>query len=1224
MESQQEARRPPPLIQGRPEEDLGPRLITEVTPLMSAGPNGFLMCQSQRGRKVAEPLLVSCSRCPPRTALSSGHCRQGCGGCRWNWDCNVLELELTGHTEMLGKGQSVGYPMDASGELIPSSLVSAPVWTLVCLYKHSGEVRVDVCAALVAGHAQMPDRGQSVEPRGFGRTPTEGLSGYCAMYLPYTACSMGSNQRGYCSRHGTSFYKRSLSSGPVDSTSKKGLLQGNVPTTAPPQSQLLLTPASLQLAQLQAQLTLQRLKLAQGGSPASAAVLNQVLSSVAMSQPLFNHLRTSSMVGNPQSTFTTGVLGFPSSNSTLNALAGGVFYQSSNSLHPNQPIRGGTGAQQTMDYGKKTGSAYPSDTDRRAQYNMTGGTSATASTDRQYSLVNTQVKHLGRDLYGKDIKGQQAGFNLNEQNVYNSAVQSDHWKGSVSHTGNCEASNTNPLWTSSGQPLCSRPDLYNPEEPTSDPKFNSSGLQGFGGYQPLHGNEELKILQPHQVSDYYAITPSQLPHQCSICDKKVYNLKDWEQHVKGKLHLQNKTQYSSESSAVASTGGVHYAVGRPSEAPVNLGQTNSMVYTTTGQDGSSGGSSSFLPAATMKTYPLSDTGFTPLQLDPKSFPPRKGAAGRVVHICNLPEGSCTENDVINLGLPFGKVTNYILMRSTHQAFLEMAYVEAALAMVQYYQLTPAMINNQKLLIRMSKRYNELQLKKPGKDVETIIHDITSQREREEIQEHEHYVSDRARSRSPISRSLSPHIHSPGFTCDTPETSQGGVCRGAERGTNGLNRNSWEWSSLPPRRTVDERVDPWQDECCPDEDRVNGWGTDSRKSYRKLTDHMNLRCAEERGGTRDWHPQRMSYRNVEDSYYTKEQMYKTDKPLRPPYQRHDPKSKRRDADYHRPRHSELDTSSEPPRAEDKRGSPERGRSKKTSKKHSSTERHSKEHTMEQTDRHSKEKSATPQHSTPQNETNDCEKIECERNAENTEDTDEECWYPKNMEELVTVDEVGGEDDIVEPDLPELEESPHKESVHAVQQHDVSADDQGSVKEAGTEEKTNAEVEPKTFLVDEMESNKSTVSPEEPKLHTSTMKDLNYSQWQFKAMIEDNDTTYGDIQREVENHVLNAEEDKGQETEPILNGAQIPQDIEALLPSGEQDKAVNEHSIPLGVEFIVPQAGFYCKLCSLFYTSEETAKAAHCRSVVHYRNLQKYLSHLAEESLLGQFSGTSLTQ
>ena len=51
-------------------------------------------------------------------------------------------------------------------------------------------------------------------------------------------------------------------------------------------------------------------------------------------------------------------------------------------------------------------------------------------------------------------------------------------------------------------------------------------------------------------------------------------------------------------------------------------------------------------------------------------------------------------------------------------------------------------------------------------------------------------------------------------------------------------------------------------------------------------------------------------------------------------------------------------------------------------------------------------------------------------ESGEDTEGECWYPHNMEELVTVDEVGGEDDsIIEPDLPGLTEeattSPVKE-------------------------------------------------------------------------------------------------------------------------------------------------------------------------------------------------------
>lgn len=43
----------------------------------------------------------------------------------------------------------------------------------------------------------------------------------------------------------------------------------------------------------------------------------------------------------------------------------------------------------------------------------------------------------------------------------------------------------------------------------------------------------------------------------------------------------------------------------------------------------------------------------------------------------------------------------------------------------------------------------------------------------------------------------------------------------------------------------------------------------------------------------------------------------------------------------------------------------------------------------------------------------------KEGESGEDTDEECWYPHNMEELVTVDEVGEDDSIIEPDLPELE-------------------------------------------------------------------------------------------------------------------------------------------------------------------------------------------------------------
>lgn len=350
----------------------------------------------------------------------------------------------------------------------------------------------------------------------------------------------------------------SIGAVPADSGEKKGLqVGGQLPggVQAGPQQQnqqLLLTPASLQLAQLQAQLTLHRLKLAQGSNSASAAtVLNQVLSNVAMSQPLFNQIRTSTMVGNPQGAFPTGVLGFPSSNSALGALVGGGFNQNPGNVRVNHPGVGGTVGQQGAEYGKKSGSAYPSDTDRRLQYNLTGATSAASAPpgNGQYSVMNTQAKNMNsvgfqRDFYGSDMLSQQTGFGVGEQNmnVYNSSQHKEQWKGpaGLSHAGKVDVvSNAANVWTAAGQPVRSRTELYNPEEPTLDPKFNpcggvssfgSSAAQGFGDYQPLQRSEETlssgtRTLQPYQVNDYHAVTPTQLPHQCSICDKKVYNLK---------------------------------------------------------------------------------------------------------------------------------------------------------------------------------------------------------------------------------------------------------------------------------------------------------------------------------------------------------------------------------------------------------------------------------------------------------------------------------------------------------------------------------------------------------------------------------------------------------------------------------------------------------------------------------------------------------------------------
>ncbi|XP_056303726.1 RNA-binding protein 20 [Danio aesculapii] len=1004
---------------------------------------------------------------------------------------------------------------------------------------------------------------------------------------------------------------------------------------------LLLSPASLQLAQLQAQLTLHRLKLAQTTNTAAAAtVLNQVLSNVAMSQPLFNHLRGSSMGQSHGGAFPPPPIAFPPPNAALGQLGGGGFTPNPTGMRPS--TFSGVSNQKSSqhnDFSKKSGT-YPADMDRRLQFGYLGGTSSKVCDGGQYGGANTQPRNnvqanFQRDFYSSESQVQQTGFKggSNDQSLgsLSSSSSKDQWKGPM-NLGKMDivAGAVPGGWVPPGSGfLGQRAELYNPEEPTADPKFNSTCGPGIGppigqqvGFQPQPQVAQVEeggtlSLQPHQFNDYHGTTPSHLPHQCTICEKKVYNLKDWDQHVKGKLHLQNCSLYNESPALTA----VHFPVS--SEGCLNMALSNTMAYTSAASQDVSTGSTSYLPGNAMKSFPLSGAGF-PIHQSGAKFIQRKACPGRVVHICNLPEGSCTENDVINLGLPFGKVTNYILMRSTHQAFLEMAYVEAAQAMVQYYQLQPATINGQKLLIRMSKRYKELQLKKPGKDVDSIIQDINSQRERDEMQETDRYLPERARSRSPISRSLSPRSHSPSFTsCSSAHSPPGPSCRPDWSNGMGPRRPSWDWTSHS--RGDDDPRDDWRNE---EDDRPNGWLSERRKPYLKPGERISPRMGpgDERG--RDWY----SYHCIDD-FYKKDSLYKSDK-LRTQHQRHEGKTKRRE-DYHRSRHSESDLTDD---MSCSRTLEDRGRSKRTSRRpDKETENQKEEHKA-------KERLASPQNSKPA-ESSKCDKHgDSEAQDSGDDGEEEESWYPKSMEELVTVDEVGGEDDsIVEPDLPDLQED--QQRVESVQS---TAESPKTTAKSSTEA---AEVP----VVDPPDPPALDLTPEEPSgcpqsslgetaiVPEQTVSQLNlFPSQEFRCALEETCTdgsTHTHIPDDPPDHTVAGEKmtesinDEGKTAEidnkeaslkldsqkkdiPDSLPAASPQasDISAASPSQEQEKAISEHSIPLGVEFIVPRTGFYCNLCGLFYTSEQTAKTSHCRSTIHYRNLQKYLSQLAEESFL----------
>uniref|UniRef100_A0A3Q3ICB5 Matrin-type domain-containing protein n=2 Tax=Monopterus albus TaxID=43700 RepID=A0A3Q3ICB5_MONAL len=393
----------------------------------------------------------------------------------------------------------------------------------------------------------------------------------------------------------------------------------------------------------------------------------------------------------------------------------------------------------------------------------------------------------------------------------------------------------------------------------------------------------------------------------------------------------------------------------------------------------------------------------------------------------------------------------------------------------------------------------------------------------------------------------------------------------------------------------------------------------------------------------------SYRTMEDDFYMKEQMYKSDKPPRPQYQRHDTKPKRREGgDYHgRLRHSEFEMTEELVRRtpEEKRHiSPGMGRSRR----HTTAEKHEHGNTTENTKCQPKEKSVSPLQKKKSKEAS--KDRDTDKECRSGDDTDEECWYPKNMEELVTVDEVGGEDEsIFEPDLLELEEyasCPKESAEEEVLEEHISPPTSSKEVQETLYNKSNQEMscggseeQVETSTTEKAGNILTVTSPEEQKLNPVAAELLitNLSEAVKCALegtcLEDKAANSGPPEDQERNHIRVLEDSKtqkvGDDIEIVANGAQhkggvLRKETEVLLPSREQDKAVSEHNIPLGVEFIEPTTSFYCKLCGLFYTSEETAKTTHCRSTVHYRNLQKYLSQLAGESLLGTRADPSAAQ
>lgn len=374
---------------------------------------------------------------------------------------------------------------------------------------------------------------------------------------------------------------------------------------------LLPSPASLQLAQLQAQLTLHRLKLAQTAvtnNTAAATVLNQVLSKVAMSQPLFNQLRHPSVISSPHS--HTGVpqhaATMPSARFPSNAIAFSPPGQTRGPgpsvslpsqppntvvMHPFSGVMPQTPAQPAVilgigktgpapaaagfyEYGKANASqAYGSETDSQPSFlPATASTTGSVTYEGHYSHSGQDGQAaFPKDFYGPNSQGSHVagGFAAEQAGGMKGEVgpllqgPNSQWESPHGFSGQSKPDLTaGPnLWP----PPPSQPyELYDPEEPTPDrtpPSFGgrlNNSKQGFSSARRRAKEEQTMLsvrpLQAHELNDFHGVAPLHLPHVCSICDKKVFDLKvspprqpgshSWSL---GGLPLQPNTCYSKAS-----------------------------------------------------------------------------------------------------------------------------------------------------------------------------------------------------------------------------------------------------------------------------------------------------------------------------------------------------------------------------------------------------------------------------------------------------------------------------------------------------------------------------------------------------------------------------------------------------------------------------------------------------------------------------------------------------
>ncbi|XP_078267397.1 matrin-3-like isoform X2 [Rhinoraja longicauda] len=233
----------------------------------------------------------------------------------------------------------------------------------------------------------------------------------------------------------------------------------------------------------------------------------------------------------------------------------------------------------------------------------------------------------------------------------------------------------------------------------SDPIYKYDSDYGKMGPSPSRGQErslfERKRGSPSlsNINDYHGFLPAMFPHLCSLCDVTVHSVKEWNQHKHEPAHKRRCLLLLEI-----------YPQWVPDDVPSSRNNPASR------QSNLAPDAATAILAAIRQLDALDPHGGNRKGQMQNKRNTAMDEPGRVLHMTELPKGKCKVKDILKLAQPFGIITKYLLLNTKSEGFVEMVTSGQAQTAVAFYSVKPAILYGKKVRVDMSHKYKEIDLK----------------------------------------------------------------------------------------------------------------------------------------------------------------------------------------------------------------------------------------------------------------------------------------------------------------------------------------------------------------------------------------------------------------------------------------------------------------------------------------------------------------------------------